>query len=177
MKPPSDETAYKLGANRTEPARKSRRAKNFSESTDVHEDRGTVQSKFAHVESTTANIRTLPHASGPRSRAATGPASFPATKPGPQHAAGPQMHPVRLHFFRQGAQHVCVAGTFNGWAPEKTPLEKNGVGEWEITLSLAPGDYEYRFVADGEWMDDPLACRHAPNPFGGQNAVLHVHHD
>lgn len=93
----------------------------------------------------------------------------------PEHTAGAEFHVVHLRVFKDGARNVCVAGTFNDWKPNQAPLQRNGNGEWEIALSLKPGDYEYRFLADDQWMDDPLACRHAENPFGGVNAVLHVH--
>ena len=93
----------------------------------------------------------------------------------PEHSSGAEFHVVHLRVFKDGARKVCVAGTFNDWNPQRTPLERNADGEWEIALSLAPGEYEYRFVADDQWMDDPLSCRNVANPFGGVNAVLHVH--
>jgi 1,4-alpha-glucan branching enzyme len=46
------------------------------------------------------------------------------------------------------ANAVAVAGTFNGWNPEKTPLKKNGEA-WERTVALPRGRYEYRFVVGG----------------------------
>jgi hypothetical protein len=49
-----------------------------------------------------------------------------------------------------------------------------GDGRWMKELTLAPGVYEYRIVADGEWMTDPLARETNPNPFGGLNSVLKV---
>ena len=36
-------------------------------------------------------------------------------------------------------------------------------GRWTKELSLAPGRYEYRFVADGQWLDDPAATIFALN--------------
>jgi len=47
-------------------------------------------------------------------------------------------------------------------------------GEWTKELTLSPGRYEYRFVVDGEWADDPAAIELIPNPFGTANAVLIV---
>ncbi len=47
-------------------------------------------------------------------------------------------------------------------------------GTWAKELILAPGRHEYRFVVDGEWVDDPAATDYVPNPFGGMNAVLTV---
>jgi hypothetical protein len=49
-----------------------------------------------------------------------------------------------------------------------------GRGKWAKELALPPGRYEYRFVIDGQWVDDPAANETVPNPFGGSNAVLVV---
>ena len=47
-------------------------------------------------------------------------------------------------------------------------------GKWAKELTLPPGRYEYRFVVDGQWVDDPAAKETLPNPFAGFNAVLIV---
>ncbi len=47
----------------------------------------------------------------------------------------------------------------------------DGKDTWHLELELPPGTYEYRFVVDGEWGDDPEAARRVANPFGGENAV------
>jgi hypothetical protein len=49
-----------------------------------------------------------------------------------------------------------------------------GDGQWAKELALTPGRYEYRFVVDGEWVDDPAATELIPNTFGTANAVLVV---
>jgi len=67
-----------------------------------------------------------------------------------------------------------VAGTFNNWNPEATRLVFIGGKKWFKDLTLAPGRYEYRFVVDGGWVDDPKAKVQVPNPHGGHNAVLEV---
>ena len=41
-------------------------------------------------------------------------------------------------------------------------------------LTLPPGVYEYRFVADGDWMHEPLGSETTPNPFGWVNSILRV---
>jgi 1,4-alpha-glucan branching enzyme len=81
---------------------------------------------------------------------------------------------VQLRFENAHARSVCVAGSFNGWRPEATPLEPIGPGRWVGTIALQPGVYEYRLVVDGEWVDDPQAAEHVPNAFGSTNAVLRV---
>jgi hypothetical protein len=47
-------------------------------------------------------------------------------------------------------------------------------GKWAKELALPPGRYEYRFVVDGQWMDDPAATELIPNSYGTANAVLVV---
>jgi hypothetical protein len=39
---------------------------------------------------------------------------------------------------------------------------------------LRSGQYEYRFVVDGEWCEDPQATQRVANPHGGFNSVLTV---
>ena len=81
---------------------------------------------------------------------------------------------IILAFFAPDAREVKVAGNFNGWRPEATPLKNTGAGEWVVRLSLRSGLYEYRFVVDGCWSDDPRAAQRAANPYGGFNSVLLV---
>ncbi len=81
---------------------------------------------------------------------------------------------VVLTFIAPGAKAVQVAGTFNGWRPEANPLEQTGAEEWTARLKLKSGQYEYRFVVDGVWSDDPQAGQTAVNPYGGLNSVFQV---
>jgi hypothetical protein len=70
------------------------------------------------------------------------------------------------------ARTVQVAGDFNGWRPEATPLRRGEGGAWSVRLPLEPGRrYQYQFVVDGRWVTDPAAPA-ADDGFGGRNAVL-----
>jgi hypothetical protein len=69
---------------------------------------------------------------------------------------------------------VSLAGDFNAWSPDDCPLEKSPRGMWERVLALPPGRYEYKFVVDGLWQNDPRCTVYAPNPFEGENCVLIV---
>jgi len=71
------------------------------------------------------------------------------------------------------ARTVAVVGTFNNWDTKQTPMQKDGAG-WKATIPLAPGRYEYRFVADGQWLSDPNAKESVGNDFGSTNSVLVV---
>jgi hypothetical protein len=91
----------------------------------------------------------------------------------PKPAASPQPQVV-LEFVNPAAKKVCVAGSFNNWQPERTPLKSSGNGRWLGDLKVAPGRYEYLFVVDGQWLPDPNARESVQNPFGGKNSVLTV---
>ena len=83
-------------------------------------------------------------------------------------------HGVCVEFIHPQASEVCIAGSFNDWHPNATPLISLGDGKWVKELVLPPGRYEYCFVVDCQWVDDPAAKETVPNPFGGFNAVLVV---
>lgn len=85
-----------------------------------------------------------------------------------------ELRPATLVCRAPGAREVFVAGDFNGWQPQATPLARQPDGGWTVTLPLPPGPHEYRFVIDGRWEEDPGAARSVPNPFGGCNSVLEV---
>ena len=80
----------------------------------------------------------------------------------------------RFEFHYDGPGKVCIAGSFNDWQPAVTPMVALADGRWVKEISLPPGRYEYRFVVNGEWVNDPNAKESAPNPHGGMNAVLTV---
>ena len=72
-----------------------------------------------------------------------------------------------------GAGKVCLAGEFNSWSDAAEPMTKTG-GIWTLTRSLAPGKYQYKFVADGTWTADPNNPNTAEDGFGGKNSVVTV---
>jgi 1,4-alpha-glucan branching enzyme len=47
-------------------------------------------------------------------------------------------------------------------------------GHWSITVPLAPGRYEYKFLVDGRtWWNDPAAPT-VPNVWGSENSYVDV---
>jgi 1,4-alpha-glucan branching enzyme len=81
---------------------------------------------------------------------------------------------ISLEFVKPGAKQVAVAGDFNDWKPESSPLVQIGNGRWVGDLNVKPGRHEYLFVVDGQWLPDPNAKETVQNPFGGKNSVLTV---
>ena len=72
------------------------------------------------------------------------------------------------------ASRVFVSGTFCDWGSDCCPMKKGRGGVWTSSMSLAPGRYEYRFLVDGAWWDDPACPGRVWNQFGSQNCVMTV---
>ncbi len=73
------------------------------------------------------------------------------------------------------AEEVQIAGDFNNWQPEESPMHKVGdSGVWQTKMNLPAGRYRYRLVVDGQWQQDPYNELTELNPFGGLNSVLEV---
>lgn len=73
------------------------------------------------------------------------------------------------------ARQVLLAGDFNNWQPERTPMALNGLpGRWTTELPLETGLYRYRYVVDGQWQHDPHNEKMETNPFGEFNSILVV---
>jgi chromosome partitioning protein len=73
------------------------------------------------------------------------------------------------------ATSVQIAGDFNSWQPESSPMEKVGdSGVWQTEMKLPEGKYRYRLVVDGQWQQDPYNEVTELNPFGDFNSVLEV---
>jgi 1,4-alpha-glucan branching enzyme len=72
------------------------------------------------------------------------------------------------------AGRVAVCGEFNDWSLEATPMQRLHGHRWEATLALRPGRYQYKFVADGQWLADPQASATVPDGHGAINSVIEV---
>jgi diguanylate cyclase (GGDEF)-like protein len=87
-------------------------------------------------------------------------------------------HPTVL-IFDSGdkiVQQVCVVGDFNNWNKRNHPLVRQPSGhEWELSLSLKPGRYRYKFLVDNtQYIVDPSSPEFEGDGFGGQCSVLVV---
>ena len=72
------------------------------------------------------------------------------------------------------ASEVCLVGSFNEWDAGRHMMKKNASGEWSKTVYIEPGEYEYKFLVDGEWTTDPQCDRTVHNEFGTLNNLLVV---
>ena len=71
------------------------------------------------------------------------------------------------------AREVYVVGDFNDWDPRADRMVKRQ-GAFRKSLRLKPGEYQYKFVVDGEWHSDPSAAVQVHNEFGTLNSVIQV---
>ncbi len=88
--------------------------------------------------------------------------------------------PVEFSCHAPKANAVFVAGNFNDWKPDVTPLHQLN-GKWIGALPLPPGQHQYTFVVYGKWCCEPGCEREyqgcpkcVPNEFGTMNRVLKV---
>ena len=74
------------------------------------------------------------------------------------------------------ADSVAVVGTFNEWNTEATELKKLKNGTFKGTVDLASeASYEFRYVVDGNYINDEQADAFAWNDFAAaENGVLNL---
>lgn len=81
---------------------------------------------------------------------------------------------VELKLYAPEANRVNLAGDFNRWDADSILAKKDSKGTWKTKLNLQPGRYEYKFVVDGSWRNDPTCNGCVPNSFGTSNCVIIV---
>ncbi len=157
--------------------------------------------KPAPDDATASTPLTAPAGGGQRAKTApnAAPSAPAATAPKPPQGAplatpraaqtppngngSAQERPATTHFSCRAptARAVCLAGTFNGWDPNATPMIKDAEGNWDVAVKLPPGRYEFRFVVDGVLCCEPgcegphRGCSQCvPNSSGTMNRLIEV---
>ncbi|MFW5961764.1 MAG: alpha amylase N-terminal ig-like domain-containing protein [bacterium] len=71
---------------------------------------------------------------------------------------------------------VYLSGSFNDWQPEADKMEgPNAEGLFTLEYNLQPGEYQYKFVINGEhWFPDPNNEQTTADGHGGQNTIINV---
>lgn len=72
------------------------------------------------------------------------------------------------------AREVSLAGDFNQWRQDTHPMKMGKHGQWTRTVFVAPGEYQYKFVVDGEWKTDEKNPKKRRNSFGTRNSIIKV---
>lgn len=82
---------------------------------------------------------------------------------------------VPFDYYAPEANTVAVAGDFNGWDIQAHMLKQSKAGWWKTNIRLPPGQYQYRFVIDGDqWNEDPENPEKTSNQFNSYNSVVKV---
>ena len=82
--------------------------------------------------------------------------------------------PTEFRFYAPKAKRVSLAGSFNNWNTKALAAKKDSQGNWTVKVNLRPGRYEYKFLADGNWLNDPRCSSCVTNPFGTQNCIVEI---
>jgi len=72
------------------------------------------------------------------------------------------------------AMTAYLAGSFNHWKTSELPMTKNKDGSFKKKMTLPAGGHEYKFIVDGNWMNDPEAEGNVVNPYGTLNSVITI---
>jgi enterochelin esterase-like enzyme len=90
-----------------------------------------------------------------------------AAWPGPRVA-------TQFSFHAPEAKQVYLAGEMTDWGYEKIPMNKDTNGVWRTSVDLPPGQWLYKFVADGEWKADPANPLSDRDGQGGRHSFVLV---
>ena len=72
------------------------------------------------------------------------------------------------------AKEVYLVGDFNQWRAREQRMLKAQDGSFRTRIELLPGQYQYRFIVDGIWHNDPDAPRQENDSHGMFNSALTV---
>jgi hypothetical protein len=86
----------------------------------------------------------------------------------------PKMKAMVFSLSAPEAKEVYLAGDFNGWQLNADSRMEVKSGNWVKYLNLNPGFYRYRFVIDGEWIEDPANPQKEMNPYGKMDSLIEV---
>ncbi|RJP28006.1 MAG: hypothetical protein C4533_05880 [Candidatus Omnitrophota bacterium] len=81
---------------------------------------------------------------------------------------------AQFRIFAPSANRVVVAGSFNNWNTSSLSAKKDSKGNWVAKVNLKPGKYEYKFLVDNNWVNDPKCTSSISNSFGSTNSVLEI---
>lgn len=71
------------------------------------------------------------------------------------------------------ADRVSVAGDFNGWDGQQTPMHQDRHGVWRAEVELPVGKrFEFRYLVNNHWLTDWHSDGVTANPYGTQNSIV-----
>lgn len=88
----------------------------------------------------------------------------------------PDEYVLEFRYENPDAQQVNIAGPFQGWDTQKTPMTLEE-GVWVYRMDVQPGDtITFKYVVDGEYLStmEGLAPATTEDGYGGKNGVVAV---
>ena len=61
---------------------------------------------------------------------------------------------VEFSAYLPKVRRLTLVGNFNNWNPEHDPMPRDERGFFRKKIKLEPGEYIYKFIADGKWVLD-----------------------
>lgn len=86
----------------------------------------------------------------------------------------PRLSEVAFSVFAPEAKEVYLAGEFNNWQLNEGSRMMQNNGTWIKKLNLNHGKYRYRFVVDGDWLEDTKNPLKEVNPYGSVDSLVEV---
>ena len=72
-----------------------------------------------------------------------------------------------------GAKNVILTGSFNSWNQHELRMIRIR-GRWLINMYLRDGTHAYKFIVDGQWMNDPANRVTRPDGRGNTNSFMSI---
>jgi len=82
--------------------------------------------------------------------------------------------PVAFALAAPDARQVFLAGEMTNWDAGKIAMERDASGTWHAVQDLEPGQWLYKFIVDGKWVQDPATPDHDADGQGGQHSFVFV---
>ena len=73
-----------------------------------------------------------------------------------------------------GAETATIAGEFNNWDRQATPMKRKKDGSFSASVNLETGkEYRFRYWLDNSrWENDWKADAYVPNDFGTEDSIV-----
>jgi chromosome partitioning protein len=86
----------------------------------------------------------------------------------------PKLNEITFSVVAPEAKDVYLVGEFNNWQPNESARMIKNNGTWTRKINLNSGKYRYRFVIDGNWIEDSSNPLKEINPYGSVDSLVEI---
>ncbi|MFA5311613.1 MAG: AAA family ATPase [Candidatus Omnitrophota bacterium] len=86
----------------------------------------------------------------------------------------PRLTEVMFSVSSPEAKDVFLVGEFNNWQINESGRMTQNNGTWSKRVNLNAGKYRYRFVIDGNWIEDSSNPLKETNPYGSVDSLVEI---